>query len=109
MFCIAVDGIKPELSRPGTDLIFNSGTLENTYFYWGFIRTGGLALRWFRDNICGKEGEGAYFDVLTERAKQVPAGANGVLFLPYLTGGFGDISAASGCIHSHIQETTTCR
>lgn len=105
MFCIAVDGIKPELSRPGTDLIFNSGTLENTYFYWGFIRTGGLALRWFRDNICGKEGEGAYFDVLTERAKQVPAGANGVLFLPYLTGGFGDISAASGCFLNMTMDT----
>ncbi|MBR0414609.1 MAG: carbohydrate kinase, partial [Clostridia bacterium] len=35
-------------------LIFNSGTMENTYFYWGFIRTGGLSLRWFRDNVCDK-------------------------------------------------------
>lgn len=105
MFCIAVDEIKPELSKPGTDLIFNSGTLENTYFYWGFIRTGGLALRWFRDNICGKEGDDTYFDVLTERAKQVPPGSNGVLFLPYLTGGFGEISAASGCFLNMTMDT----
>ena len=96
MFCIATDGIKPELSKPGMNLIFNSGTLENTYFYWGFIRTGGLALRWFRDNICGRVGEGDYFDVLNEAAESVPAGCGGVLFLPYLTGGIGELSEATG-------------
>lgn len=97
MFCIATDGIRPELSRVENDLIFNSGTLENTYFYWGFIRTGGLALRWYRDNICNKVGDGTYFDELTNRAKKVPCGSNGVLFLPYLTGGFGDYTNASAC------------
>src|SRR3712207_9489025 len=56
MFCVSTDGIKPELSTSESGLIFNSGTLENTYFYWGFIRTGGLALRWYRDNICNQEG-----------------------------------------------------
>ena len=35
MFCIATDGINEELSKPENELIFNSGTLENTYFYWG--------------------------------------------------------------------------
>jgi len=97
MFCIATDGIKPELSKPGTDLIFNSGTLENTYFYWGFIRTGGLALRWYRDNICNKADDGEYFDLLNKKAEKIQPGANGVLFLPYLTGGFGDISNACAC------------
>lgn len=105
MFCIAVDDIIPELSSPGTDLVFNSGTLENTYFYWGFIRTGGLALRWFRDNICDKVGDGAYFDELTKRANKVPVGSNGVLFLPYLTGGVGDISSASGCFLNMAMDT----
>lgn len=96
MFCIATDGIKPELSKPGMNLIFNSGTLENTYFYWGFIRTGGLALRWFRDNICKRTGDGSYFDVLNEEAEHIPAGCSGVLFLPYLTGGVGELSEATG-------------
>ncbi|MGN0466897.1 MAG: FGGY-family carbohydrate kinase [Lachnospiraceae bacterium] len=105
MFCIAVDDIIPELSSPGTDLVFNSGTLENTYFYWGFIRTGGLALRWFRDNICDKVGDGAYFDELTKKAKEIPVGSNGVLFLPYLTGGVGDISLASGCFLNMTMDT----
>ena len=30
MFCIATDGINEELSKPENELIFNSGTLENT-------------------------------------------------------------------------------
>ena len=69
MFCVSTDGIKPELSTPDSGLIFNSGTMENTYFYWGYIRTGGLSLRWYRDNICDKEGDGEYYDLLSEKAK----------------------------------------
>ena len=51
MFCVSTTGIVPELSKKGNNLIFNSGSLPNTYFYWGFIRTGGLALRWFKDSV----------------------------------------------------------
>src|SRR3712207_7359664 len=63
---------------PYTTLFRSSGTLENTYFYWGFIRTGGLALRWYRDNICNQEGVDEYFDSLSQRAEKIPAGSNGV-------------------------------
>jgi xylulokinase len=105
MFCIATDGIVPELSRPENNLIFNSGTLENTYFYWGFIRTGGLALRWFRDNICGHVGEGEYFDVLNEKAEKVAPGANGTLFIPYLTGGVGELKDATGAFLNVTMDT----
>ena len=97
MFCVSTKGIVPELSRPGSGLIFNSGTLPDTYFYWGFIRTGGLALRWFKDNICNAAENPRYYTELSEKAADVPAGCYGVVFLPYLTGGFGDIKAASGC------------
>lgn len=93
MFCVSTDGIVPELSVHGKGLIFNSGTLDDTYFYWGFIRTGGLSLRWFRDNICG---DSVSYDDLTATAAEVPPGSNGVQFLPYLTGGYGDASNASG-------------
>ena len=105
MFCLAVDGIKPELSRPEYDLVFNSGTMENTYFYWGFIRTGGLALRWFKDNVCRKEEDPDYFNDLTARAENIAPGSNGVLFLPYLTGGFGEISQASSCFLNMTMDT----
>ena len=89
MFCISTSGIVPGLSRKGNNLIFNSGTLPNTYFYWGFVRTGGLALRWFRDNICDKANDDNYYKYLTQGIidNKIPAGSNGVRFLPWLTGG----------------------
>ena len=65
-------------------LIFNSGTLPDTYFYWGFVRTGGLALRWFKDNVCKKADDAAYYGPMTEGAEKVPAGCRGVMFLPTL-------------------------
>lgn len=105
MFCIAADGICPQLSKPENNLVFNSGTLENTYFYWGFIRTGGLALRWYRDNVCNEIGNGTYFDQLNQAADNVPRGSKGVLFLPYLTGGFGGNSNASACFLNMSMDT----
>ena len=105
MFCVSTDGIVPGLSRKGSGLIFNSGTLPNTYFYWGFIRTGGLALRWFKDNVCHQEADGDYYQQLSEAASKVPVGSNGVLFLPYLTGGMGEIANASGCFLNMTLDT----
>ena len=92
MFCISTDGIVPELSRRGSGLIFNSGSLDDTYFYWGFIRTGGLALRWFKENISSED-----YESLNRNSIGIPPGSNGVVFLPYLTGGIGELSNASGC------------
>ena len=105
MFCVSTRGIVPELSRKGAGLIFNSGTLPDTYFYWGTVRTGGLALRWFRDNVCGRVGDGDYFDVLNEAAKDIPAGSNGVLFLPYLSGGSNEVAEATGCFLNMTLDT----
>ena len=97
MFCISTNGIIPGLSGKGSGLIFNSGTFPDTYFYWGFVRTGGLALRWFRDNICNKAGDDSYYDFLSEGAKKIPAGSEGVRFLPYLTGGQKGFENVHGC------------
>ncbi len=105
MFCVSTKGIIPELSRKGAGLIFNSGTLPDTYFYWGYIRTGGLALRWFKDSVCGQEEDGGYFDVLNEKAKDIPAGTKGLLFLPYLTGGTNDVQEATGCFLNMTLDT----
>lgn len=97
MFCVSTDGIVPALSQPGNGLIFNSGTLPDTYFYWGYIRTGGLALRWYKDNICRKAEDGGYYQQLSAQAAKIAPGADGVMFLPYLTGGTDDIAQATGC------------
>jgi Sugar (pentulose and hexulose) kinases len=97
MFCVSTNGIIPELSKKGSGLIFNSGTLKDTYFYWGFVRTGGLALRWFKDNVCQKSDDDSYYNLLSKEAERVAPGCNDVMFLPYLTGGYGEFSNAKGC------------
>ena len=95
MFCAATDGIMPELSVPGSNLIFNSGTLPGTYFYWGMVRTGGLALRWFKDSIARQEGDD-YYGTLDELAKRHKPGCEGAMFLPYLTGGDSAYPTSAG-------------
>ena len=96
MFCVSTKGIIPQLSQKGNGLIFNSGTLPDTYFYWGTIRTGGLSLRWFKDSLCQKEDDPVYYQQLSKQAAKVGVGANGVLFLPYLTGGTDFAANACG-------------
>lgn len=48
----------------------------------GVMLSAGGAFRWYRDQLGG----GADYDTLTREAAEVPAGAEGLLFLPYLTG-----------------------
>ena len=102
MFCVSTDGIIPKLSSHGTGLIFNSGSLDDSYFYWGFIRTGGLSLRWFKDSVYGGD---VGYDDLSRGAAQDPAGSRGVTFLPYLTGGYGDMMDASGAFLNMTLDT----
>ena len=105
MFCVSTKGIVPELSQKGSGLIFNSGTLENTYFYWGFVRTGGLALRWFKDNVCQQAADAGYYKLLSEKAAEVAPGCNDVVFLPYLTGGYEDGSDVRGAFLNMTLDT----
>ncbi|MBQ3760352.1 MAG: carbohydrate kinase, partial [Synergistaceae bacterium] len=97
MFCISTGEIVPGFSKKGNGLIFNSGTLPDTYFYWGFVRTGGLALRWFRDNVCNKAGDDSYYDYLSDGASKLENGSEGVRFLPWLTGGPEGFREVHGC------------
>jgi xylulokinase len=51
----------------------------------GVTQAAGLSLRWFRDQLMSGGGNLSYED-LTADAAQVPAGADGVLWAPYLMG-----------------------
>lgn len=103
---VGVDGIIPEVtSVPG--MLYSNGTLPGQSFYWGYIRAGGLSLRWFRDQVASlahEEDAYADFDVLAEA---VGAGSGGVLFLPYLAGGNPDSPNASGTWLGLDSGTTT--
>ncbi len=59
---------------------------------FGCTLTAGGALSWFTKTLCGEDKADAQklgknvYALIDERAAEVPAGSNGVLFAPYLTG-----------------------
>jgi xylulokinase len=67
------------------------GGPHDMYVFGGAI-TAGSAVTWFREQFCRDETNAAIargvdvHDVLDAGAREVPAGAEGVLFLPYLMG-----------------------
>ena len=57
----------------------------------GVTQGAGLSLQWFRNNFAGElaaaEARGAeVYDLLTDEAATIPAGSEGLLWLPYLMG-----------------------
>jgi xylulokinase len=62
------------------------------WYLMGVMLTAGLSLKWFTENLCGAEIAQAQskgidvYDLLSEMASTVPAGAEGLIFLPYLSG-----------------------
>ena len=55
---------------------------DNKYCLLSWTPTAGLALKWFKNAFC----ENFSFRELDEMAEKIPAGSDGVTFLPYLCG-----------------------
>ncbi|MBC7923471.1 MAG: gluconokinase [Ferruginibacter sp.] len=72
--------------------VFSYVLTEGTYVVGGPINSGGVVFRWFRDQFAAPETEEAArtgtdpYDLLIQKATVVPAGADGLIFLPYLLG-----------------------
>ena len=71
-------------------------TLPGQSMYWGYVKAGGLSLRWMRDEVLRRPGDDALYAEYDRLAAAVPAGSDGVLFAPYLSGGNPDNPHASG-------------
>nr|WP_178382432.1 gluconokinase [Paenibacillus sp. P3E] len=87
--------IRTVVDRPLTDpkgRIFCYALTEKHWVIGGPVNNGGMLFRWVRDEFAASEVETAKrlgidpYEVLTRIAEQVPAGSNGLLFHPYLTG-----------------------
>jgi xylulokinase len=58
----------------------------------GVTLSAGGSLRWLRDNFCAEEIEEARlqnrdpYEIMVEKAEKIPAGSEGLIFLPYLAG-----------------------
>jgi xylulokinase len=61
--------------------------IPNRWHVMGVTQAAGLSLRWFRDTfgVAGKAA-GDPYDSLSQEAAAIPAGADGVLWAPYLMG-----------------------
>ncbi|MDP4087288.1 MAG: xylulokinase, partial [Bacillota bacterium] len=60
---------------------FNHGK-ENSYYSMGVTLAAGYSLTWFKETFCKNE----TFEEMLEDVGNVPIGANGLLFTPYLVG-----------------------
>lgn len=65
---------------------------SDLFLDFGSMQAGGLSLSWFKDVFCAEEQRIAketgkdVFTILSEEVEEVPAGANGLLYIPYLAG-----------------------
>ena len=75
-----------------SERIFSYILNEDHFVLGGPVNNGGIIFRWFRDNFSALELEQSEaigvdtYELLTKEASKVPAGANGLIFLPYLLG-----------------------
>ena len=66
--------------------------VEKAWHIMGVMLSAGGSLRWFRDNFCEEEIKEARmkgidpYELITEKAKKVSPGSQGLIFLPYLMG-----------------------
>jgi xylulokinase len=66
--------------------------VPDTWYLMGVVLSAGGSLRWFRDTLAGEEVRQAVaegrdpYDVILAEAAAVPAGSEGLFFLPYLSG-----------------------
>lgn len=81
---------KPMTDREGR--IFCYALTEKHWVVGGPVNSGGMIFRWVRDQLTPAENEMAKhmgidpYEVLTQIAAHVPAGADGLLFHPYMAG-----------------------
>lgn len=66
--------------------------IPNTWHVMGVTQGAGLSLKWYRDTFCKEEKEEAakegkdVYEILTDQARTVEAGSEGLIYLPYLMG-----------------------
>lgn len=56
--------------------------IDQAYTIYGAALCSGMSLKWLKDNVLHIDG----FETLSEKAGEITAGSEGVIYLPYLTG-----------------------
>lgn len=108
---VGVSSSKPLLDR--SHLVETHGHASPGHWFIenpGYVSGG--SLRWFKDNFCTIDNHGFSYDDLTEAAEDIPAGSDGIIFLPTMMGSMvpewdssakGNIYGISmNCTRAHI-------
>lgn len=81
---------KPQMDSKGRTWCYN--LTDTMWVAGGAINNGGMILRWMRDRILHYHGSQMEqlsvdpYDLMTMKARHVPAGSGGLLLMPYFTG-----------------------
>jgi gluconokinase len=70
---------------------------KDTFICGGPINNGGVAMQWWLKNIAGPNPTEKNYEDLFNQVAGVPAGSNGLIFLPYLTGERAPIWDSESC------------
>lgn len=84
VFAICVDRFAPDLEH--RTVLASHSIVRGVYIALAFINGGGLALRWFRDEIGGLSGCADAYAALDAEAAAVEPGAGALLWFPHIQG-----------------------
>ncbi len=70
---------------------------KDTYICGGPVNNGGIAMQWWVKNFSGTGLTEKEYDNVFKQVEQVPPGAKGLIFLPYLTGERAPIWDSESC------------
>jgi gluconokinase len=83
---------------PNIDAMTFSYILDKeTFICGGPINNGGVAMQWWLKNLVGPNPADQDYENLFAKIAEVPAGSNGLIFLPYLTGERAPIWDSESC------------
>jgi xylulokinase len=109
VFAMCVPEFAPDVT--GKTLVAAHSVVEGVYIALAFINGGGLALRWFRDELADVGRDARAYGWLDELAAGVELGAGGLLWYPHIQGGVlpprpnargGWIGVTSAHGHGHL-------
>jgi len=91
-FAMIVTTDKPVIDKDSR-LVCQLHAIKGKYCLMPFSMTGGMVLKWFKDNFfdsgdSNKLSDNEIYDILTSEASNVPAGSDGLIMLPHITGAF---------------------
>ncbi|MEG2881525.1 MAG: FGGY family carbohydrate kinase [Christensenella sp.] len=82
VLCCASNEYHPDVECE--TLVQMPSPVEGLWHPLAYINGGGLCVRWFRDEFTGKPS--ASYDTLMKEANDIPAGSEGILFVPHFGG-----------------------